>query len=98
MIMPHIMQRNTDRFALLIGCNEYKNFPLLHCAVNDVTSMEKVLKKPDIGGFNKIIKFARGEPSYKVLAKIEDIVTNSAGRNDTVLVYFSGHGKLRSTG
>jgi hypothetical protein len=60
--------------------------------------MAKVLNDKRIGGFTDILKFVKGELNFEILSKIEEVIAGTAGPTDTVLVYFSGHGKLDQLG
>lgn len=89
------------RYAFLIGCNDYiekKEFPALHCSANDVEAMKTVLENPRIGKFDEIHPYSGGESSSEILTKVEEIITAKAGIDDTILFYFSGHGKTDRLG
>lgn len=89
------------RCAFLIGCNDYiekKEFPALHCPANDVEAMRTVLENQRIGKFDEIHSYSGGESSSKILTKVEEIITTRAGIDDSILVYFSGHGKTDRLG
>jgi hypothetical protein len=86
------------RVAILIGCNDYDNLPALRCPVSDVSEMSKALKDAEIGGFQEIYSFTDHEPNYEILPQIEEIITGNLNLNDTLLIFFSGHGKLDQLG
>ena len=86
------------RYAILIASSKYPDEPgltELRCPENDVDAMGEVLLSPDFGGFAETFVF-KNRPSHEILEKIETVLAD-AGRDDLVLIYFSGHGKT-STG
>ena len=91
--------RAEKRYAILIASSCYPNEPGLkdlRCPENDVDALDAVLRSPDFGGFAETFVF-KNRPSHEVLEKIETVLAE-AGRNDLVLIYFSGHGKLNPAG
>ncbi len=87
------------RSAILIGSSKYPNEPgltELRCPENDVDAMDAVLRSPDFGHFTETF-VCKNKSSYEVLEKIETVLAD-AGRDDLVLIYFSGHGKLNPAG
>lgn len=87
-----------NRYAVLIGCNNYpedpEKLPPLKCAENDAQGLRGVLIDKDIAGFdpNNVFLFTN-QRHDEVLMGIAQCL-GQAGRDDLVLVYFSGHGKL----
>ena len=87
------------RYAILIASSSYPDEPGLtdlRCPANDVDALDKVLRSPDLGGFTETDVF-KNRPSHEVLERIETVL-GEAGREDLVLIYFSGHGKLNPAG
>ncbi len=87
------------RYAILIASSSYPDEPGLkglRCPENDVDALDAVLRSPDFGGFTETFVF-KNRPNHEVLEKIETVL-GEAGRNDLVLIYFSGHGKLNPAG
>ncbi|MCW5201932.1 SUMF1/EgtB/PvdO family nonheme iron enzyme [Desulfobulbus sp. US4] len=87
------------RYAILIASSSYPDEPGLtdlRCPANDVDALDKVLRSPDLGGFTETVVF-KNRPSHEVLERIETVL-GEAGREDLVLIYFSGHGKLNPAG
>ncbi|MCI5178095.1 MAG: DUF1566 domain-containing protein [Candidatus Electrothrix sp. AW3_4] len=87
-------ERAEKRYAILIGSSKYPNEPgltELRCPEKDVDALDAVLRSPDFGGFTKTFAF-KNSPSHEILEKIETVLVD-AGRDDLVLIYFSGHGK-----
>jgi hypothetical protein len=82
--------------ALIIGINDYKGLkiPDLETATNDATAMAAVLKEKY--GFQvKLLldREATKEAIYRELRRL----TVSTKANDSVLIYFAGHGDLDRT-
>lgn len=75
-------------FALVIGNNEYKNFPALKTAVNDAREIAQVLENK-YGFETKLITNA---DRYTILSALNEI-KNKMGPRDNFLVYYAGHGE-----
>ncbi len=79
------------KVALLIGVGEYElGLSPLPAAIKDVEALLRVLKDPDLGGFDEVKPLI----SPKLEAMQDEIETLFTGRtkDDLVLLYFSGHG------
>jgi uncharacterized caspase-like protein len=84
-----------ERRALLIGTAAYPADPALpdlRCPVNDVDGMAEVLRDPALGGFGTV-EVLRDETSGAAKRALVAFCRD-AKRDDTVLFYYSGHGKL----
>jgi tetratricopeptide (TPR) repeat protein len=85
--------------ALVIGIHQYDddNFHPLPYAEKDAEEVYRVLHSPDFGVFSDIVLFTpKGEfkvTKSAVEQKLEEIFME-AKKDDTILVYFAGHGKL----
>ncbi|MEM8641445.1 MAG: tetratricopeptide repeat protein [Cyanobacteria bacterium P01_G01_bin.54] len=80
------------KVALLIGVSEYESeLSPLPAAKRDVAAMQRVLKDPEMGGFDLVEPLIDPESSVMQL-KIETFFTEQRQRDDLVLLYFSGHG------
>ncbi|MFT5815195.1 MAG: hypothetical protein ACI9VT_002967 [Psychroserpens sp.] len=84
--------------ALVVGINDYPNSPLFGC-VNDAHSMANTLETNGDGSPNFSVKLITS-PSVDVNRStlreaIEQLFT---GDSDMSLLYFSGHGLIKSTG
>lgn len=79
------------QYALVIGISKYKNDSIdyLPNAVNDANSISKLLKKQGVN-----VSILKNEEATKsnILKTIKSI-KNKLSKDDSVLVYFSGHGK-----
>lgn len=86
------------KFALIIGNSEYEDTKLarLMTPTEDVDDLARVLRDPNIGGFDKVtvlinqVAAAVGRAIAGFLAKKK--------RDDLLLLYFSGHGVLDDRG
>lgn len=86
----------TDRrFALLVGSSIFPAEPLLEDLAfpeNDVDGMEEILSSKTYGDFTEVYSL-KNRPHHEVLRKINEVL-KAANKDDFVLVYYSGHGKL----
>ncbi|MEL6171410.1 MAG: caspase family protein [Pseudomonadota bacterium] len=80
------------RRALLLGCAEYAHFSILSSTLNDISAMNNVLADKKIGCFASIdqIENTKEYSAHEILSIIIDWMNNSS-RDDTLLLYFSGH-------
>jgi len=86
----------TDKVALCVGINNFKNFPsaALRGCVNDVNDMEKILK--DLLGFQaqEVVKLIDSEATKtRIMNDLKKIVEGAkSGRYDHVVFSMSSHG------
>ena len=82
--------------ALIIGINDYKGpeIPDLDTAVNDATAVARVLKEKY--GF-KVQLLLEGAATREAIYKELRSLAASTEPNDSVLIYFAGHGDLDRT-
>ncbi len=80
------------KLALLIGVSEYKpGLAQLPAALADIAALERVLKDPEMGGFDEV----RPLPNPDVQKMRLEIgrLFSRAGKDDSlVMLFFSGHG------
>jgi len=85
------------RVALVVGVDRYDDgaFPRLRYASRDARAMASLLDDPMLGGFDEVVVLTSEEETTRVsiLATIDELV-GTLQRNDTFLLYFSGHGTL----
>ncbi|MGH6836222.1 MAG: caspase family protein [Methylocella sp.] len=83
------------KVAFLVGnntCPKDTSIPPLRFAQNDARKLADVLQDPDTCGFET--KLYLNQPSQDVLTDLEQI-SGQLMEDDTLLFYYSGHGKLR---
>jgi len=76
-------------YALVIGNNDYRNYPKLKTAVNDATETAAVLQKK-FGFQTRVLKNAT---RYEILAALNDL-REQLTEQDNLLIYYAGHGEL----
>ncbi|MCW5212416.1 DUF1566 domain-containing protein [Desulfobulbus sp. TB] len=87
------------RYAILIGSSKYPDEPgltELRCPENDVDAVNKILTSHDYGQFTKTLVF-KNRFSHEIEQNINRVLFN-ASKDDLILIYFSGHGKLSRSG
>lgn len=85
------------RIAVLIGVQEYDDPSLqgLKFATKDAVDLGHALQEPSIGGFDRVFVIAgRAATSRTAIQNALDVATADLQRDDTFLVYMSGHGTL----
>jgi hypothetical protein len=87
-----------SRVAILIGWDEYEYLPKLRAPRKDIVLMRTMLKSDEIGGFDEVRIFDKGESVEKILGPTETLITETVKADDFLLIYFSGHGKLDQLG
>jgi len=82
--------------ALIIGINDYKGpkIPDLETATNDATTIARVLKEKY--GFEVKLLLDREATKEAIYRELRSL-TGSTESNDSVLIYFAGHGDLDRT-
>src|ERR1700674_4116100 len=86
------------RIALLVGNETFlpeSELQSLRAPLNDVAALEETLENPALGNF-EVEKFL-DRPHYEVMREIVETL-QSAKRDDFVLIYYSGHGKIGVSG
>ena len=87
------------RLAVLLGNSEFPEEPKLEdllAPVNDVDNFAKVLSSESRGGFPNVSAL-KNYQSYEARREIQRTL-NDAAKDDLVLFYYSGHGKLNRAG
>ncbi len=99
-----IVKRKTDgrQIALLIGVEKYQKVPQLKFVGNDVKRLAEVLRER--GGFNDVVELSDSDEDQTMWPRQANVMSavtkwlRDSGKNDTVVIYFSGHGFRDSTG
>ncbi len=87
------------RYAVLVASSRFPKAPNLlplSGPENDVEQIRDVLTSSSHGDFGKVVML-KNRPHHQVLRKINEIL-HGAERDDMVLLYYSGHGKLDASG
>jgi formylglycine-generating enzyme required for sulfatase activity/uncharacterized caspase-like protein len=85
------------RIALLIGVSQYgAGFEPLPGSLKDVEEMGRVLAHPEMGGF-EVQPLLLNPDRFSMETAIESFFKNST-KDDTLLLYFSGHGAKDQSG
>jgi uncharacterized caspase-like protein len=80
--------------AVVIGINDYENWPGLEFAVADANAVKAVLEN---SGFDEIIMILDKEATQRrILTELFDKLPKMVDRNDRVLFYFAGHGQTEN--
>jgi len=79
-------------YAVIIGNNNYNNFPQLQTAVNDAKSVDQILH--DKYGFHT--KLLLNADRYSILSALNEMRKQLTDK-DSLLIYYAGHGELDSS-
>jgi Caspase domain len=80
-------------WAVLIGINEYQQWPKLRYAVNDAQSVETLVRKL---GFDEVITVLDKEATQqRILRVLGDELYAKTQDNDRVFIFFAGHGQTQ---
>lgn len=85
------------RVALLVGVQEYDDPALqgLQFPAKDAADLGRALGAPGIGGFDRVFVVSGHDATTRAaLTRTIALVTADLQRDDTFLLYFSGHGTL----
>ena len=87
------MSQPGRRHAILIGSSRFDKEPKLtplKCPENDVYGMYDIVASSELGAFEEPVVFKNAD-HQTILGQIEETLGN-AGRDDQILIYYSGHG------
>lgn len=80
------------KIALLIGVSDYgEGLSGLPRTQEDIQVMQRVLQNPQVGGFDSVEVMPNPDRT-QMESEIETLFTENRGRDDLILLYFSGHG------
>ena len=80
--------------ALIVGINDYSEWPRLQTAVKDATVIRDLLvSRYGFGRKNVILRTDKEASRYQVNRDLRYLAT-SMGPNDNLLIYYAGHGQL----
>ena len=78
-------------FAIVIGINNYEQWPTLEFALNDAKAVKHILHE---AGFEDITTiFDKDATQRRILTELFHTLPQKVNRNDRVLFYFAGHGQ-----
>jgi len=86
---------HSRRYGVLIASSRFPEEPKLQdlaCPENDADGLFEVLSDEVIGGFTEL-QVVKNQPSYAILRSVHKVLLK-AGRDDLVLIFYAGHGKL----
>ena len=87
------------RYGVLIASSQFPDEPKLQdlkCPENDVDGLSAMLNDAALGGFTDLVVI-KNQPHHLVLRRIQQVL-RKAGRDDLVLIFYAGHGKLDRAG
>ena len=87
------------RYGVLIASSRFPDEPKLedlNCPENDVDGLSAILNDAAVGGFTDLVVI-KNQPHHVVLRGIHQVL-RKAGRDDLVLIFYAGHGKLDRAG
>lgn len=86
------------RKALIVGINDYPNSPLDAC-VNDANAIRTLLESHGDGSPNFGVKMMTSPSTSVTRSTLKEAIENLfSSDSDMALLYFSGHGYIKSTG
>lgn len=87
------------RYAVLIASSEFPEEPKLqplNAPTNDVDGIAEVFRDANRGGFTDVTVL-KNRPNYEILRALQRTF-NKATKEDLVVIYYSGHGKMNRAG
>ncbi|MBI4854523.1 MAG: polysaccharide deacetylase family protein [Acidobacteria bacterium] len=86
-----------QNWAVVIGINDYKNWPKLRHCLNDANGVEEILTSKFNFKKGNIIKLLNSEATKDRIIKALDELTNTnkISKDDRVFFFFAGHGATR---
>jgi hypothetical protein len=75
-------------YAVVIGNNEYQNYPTLQTATNDAEDVATILKEK----FGFETQFIRNADRYTILSALNEVKRKLTDK-DNLLIYYAGHGE-----
>ncbi|MEK7812172.1 MAG: SUMF1/EgtB/PvdO family nonheme iron enzyme, partial [Candidatus Desantisbacteria bacterium] len=81
------------KYAIVIGVSDYKIDKYdLTAAANDALSVAQVLEDKKLAGYAKVIEILDKAATRQNILREMETIARKAGPNDTVLIFYSGHG------
>lgn len=93
LVQTKISSLYRKKYAVVIGINNYNVWPSLECAVNDAISVKKFLEEQNY----QVISLINNEATRpNILKTLGYKLPQLTERDDSVLIYFAGHGHTES--
>ena len=88
--------KNGHQYVVAIGVDHYANWPILSTAVSDATGFAKLLT--DKFGFEYAVEplTEKNATREAILSLIDDDLRSRLQREDSLVIFFAGHGTTRS--
>jgi len=81
-------------YALIIGINEYKEWPRLQTAVNDAIGVKEILiDRYNLNEENVILRLDDSAHRLELLRDLRNLASNLQ-EHDNLLIYYGGHGQI----
>jgi hypothetical protein len=80
-------------WAVLIGINEYQQWPKLRYAVNDARAVEALVRQ--LGFDEVVVVLDREATQQRILRILGDELYTKTQDNDRVFIFFAGHGQTQ---
>ncbi|MEI2762218.1 caspase family protein [Methanothrix soehngenii] len=87
-----------QRYAILIASSQFEddNLQNQNAPENDVDGLDRILKSKEYGNFSNTFPL-KNSPHHRVQEEIDRVI-QTANKDDLILIYYSGHGKLDHAG
>ena len=83
-----------DYWALIIGIDQYQHVPKLQSAVKDAQAVREVLVQRYGFGRDHVIELINGQATRERIENALYEVRKKTGPNDSVFIYYAGHGQI----
>lgn len=92
------MKQDPNRFALVIGIENYRSAPSASYAERDAAAMRAYLRA--LGTPDRNIYFLSGQNATKsaIIGRLEELLPKNMNGNSSLFVYYSGHGSQDEKG
>ncbi len=97
LVSPNGHEIRGNQWLFVIGIDSYTNFPRLNTSVNDAKAVEEaLLRRYYFNDYHVIELYDEEATKRNILAKLR-YLTRRVGPDDSVTIFYSGHGGLDST-
>jgi hypothetical protein len=97
LVSPTGHEISGNQWLLVIGIDSYTNFPRLNTSVNDAKAVKEILlKRYHFDEYHVIELYDEEATRRNILGKLR-YLTRRVGPEDSVTIFYSGHGGLDST-